>query len=354
MKISKFKLTLLLVSIVSLNSFATEIKTKHEETKKISKTYEVNKNAQVTLNNKFGDMDISTWDKNTVEINVEIKVSGSNSKKVKEAIDRIEIELSGSSSVVSAITQFNNSSRNWNNNLNFEVNYMVKMPKSNDLTATNDYGTLILNELDGMADLECDYGKVIIGSLNHEGSRINMDYTNNSSIEYMKSGSIDADYSDLSVTRAEKIELNADYTNLEFDQIKTLNFNVDYGKVSIGKGGRIVGDSDYTNIRIDYLVSGLELNCDYGGIKVDRVDQKFEWVKVKTKYTSVKLGMSEKSEYTFDLNLRYGSFDYNHEDLFEFKQKIKDNNKRQYVGSFNGGGTAKVFIETSYGDIDFY
>lgn len=59
----------------------------------------------------------------------------------------------------------------------------------------------------------CDYGKMIIGELYAFHNILNFDYTSNSSIEYIKGGTITADYSGFEIEKAGEIELNADYTS---------------------------------------------------------------------------------------------------------------------------------------------
>ena len=353
MKTLVYNLMIILAMSISLPSYAnTEPVTgKHQEKKTITETFDVNADALVSLKSKFGDMEIRTWDENKVVIVVEIEVEGSNERKVKDALERIEIDIEGSRSLVSAKTKFNNPNRGWGNNLSYSVNYTVKMPKSNSLDASNDYGSFILNELDGSSQINCDYGKVIIGKVNHQDNDINMDYTNNSSIDYIKSANINADYSDLSVERAEDIDLNADYSNIKFEQVKTLNFNVDYGKVIVGKAGRMIGNSDYTNVKIAYLISGIDLNMDYGGLKIEKLDANFDRLEASVSYTNIKVGIEEESSFDFDISLSYGDFDYG--DGYQIQQKIKDGSKRKYIGTKGSNAKGKVYIKTSYGDVDF-
>ena len=55
--------------------FGAPIK-KHEKSKTISKKFNVNSNATVYIKNKYGNVNVTTWDKNTVEIDVKITVKG--------------------------------------------------------------------------------------------------------------------------------------------------------------------------------------------------------------------------------------------------------------------------------------
>ncbi|MFX6031712.1 hypothetical protein ABTE99_19250, partial [Acinetobacter baumannii] len=47
---------------------------------------------QVVLNNKFGSMDIETWDKKEVKVEAIINVGAQNNETAQEMLDRISID----------------------------------------------------------------------------------------------------------------------------------------------------------------------------------------------------------------------------------------------------------------------
>lgn len=351
MRTTTFKTIVAVFLMLPALVLANNTPQKTEKRKTIEKSFKVNSDALIDLKNKFGDMDISTWDKNEVSLFVEVIVKGSNEKKVMSALEGIEVDIESSSSRVYAHTRYSNLKKNWSNNLNFEVNYTVKIPKSSTLEAENDYGALLVGDLDGKAILDCDYGKLIAGNLNHPESSIEIDYTNNSEVSFFAGRIIDADYSDISVERAEKVDLNADYTKVTFEQIKTLNYDMDYGSLVIGKGGRIIGNSDYTNVKISYLVSGIEFESDYGSLKISELDPNFEKVQLDGSYTNMKIGVAKNSNFSFSIDLRYADFDYDESMNYNFTRKIKDGTKRYYEGNVGSGG-GSIIAKGSYGGVD--
>ncbi|NJN49935.1 MAG: hypothetical protein HC798_00705 [Polaribacter sp.] len=79
------------------------------------------------------------------------------------------------------------------------------MPKTNAVDLNNDYGSIYIDVLEGVANINCDYGKIDIGELLAENNSINIDYCSSSNIKYLKSGSINADYSKLNIEKSEKL-----------------------------------------------------------------------------------------------------------------------------------------------------
>ncbi len=355
-KLLKILFLVCLVPLVGLAN-TNPVKGKYEKTKTINKEFTVNADALVKINNKYGNLDVVTWAENRVVIEVKITVNGNNEEKVNARLDRITVDFSSSKSEVTAKTVLQKSSSGWfnnNNNMNYEINYTVKMPVTNDANLINDYGTITLSELRGKANINCDYGKVIIGSLYHEDNKINMDYTSNSEIEYINSGTIRADYSSLNVEKAKSIELIADYTNTSFENIENLDFNCDYGKIEVNNGNVIVGNGDYLTMRFGTIHKKLKIVSDYGGIRINKLMKGFESVSIHTDYTQIKIGLESDISFKFTAKLSYAGFDIDAENVNYYKKIVKSSSK-YYEGYVNKENSSSLIeIESDYGSVKMF
>ena len=329
----------------------------YEKTKTIKKEYDVNADALLNIKNKYGNIDVISWDQNRVEIEVTITVSGNNESKVIDRLSKINVNFENSRSEVSAKTSIENSSKGWynsNNKMNYQIDYKIKVPVTNRVDLNNDYGTITLNEIKGRAEINCDYGKILIGSLFHEDNSINIDYTSDSEIELMNGGSINADYSKFRIEKAKKIELNADYTDSEFVNIEDLNFVCDYGKLEVGQANTIDGHGDYLTIRLGTIYKKLSIDADYGGIKVDKLMKGFESVRIHSDYAGIKIGMDSDLSFNFIGKSSYGGFSIDGENVTYLKKVVKSNSKyyEGFVKQENSGAT--IDISSEYGSVKLY
>ncbi len=87
----------------------------YEKTKTIKKEFDVNADALLTIKNKYGNVDVISWDQNRVEIEVTITVSGNDESKVIDRLSKINVNFENSRSAVSAKTSIENSSKGWYN-----------------------------------------------------------------------------------------------------------------------------------------------------------------------------------------------------------------------------------------------
>lgn len=351
--ISKYFFLFLLIPAMALGTTPTK---KHEKSKEVSKTFQVNKDATLKISNKYGNVDVTTWDKNTIQIDVTITVKGNNLSKVEDRLNDVRIDFNASESMVEARTLFGNTNSGWswwkrNNKINFQINYRVKMPVTNNANLNNDYGNISLDKLEGQANINCDYGKINVGDLLGTNSNINLDYSKSSSINSMKNGNINTDYSSLSIDKAEHVKVNCDYSNLKLGTLKSVTYNADYGSIGVNDVETVLGNSDYTGIKVGKLRKKLRLSTDYGQVRIGELVKGFESVDIKSEYASIRMGVGAGVAFDFTVDLQYARFNKGNAEIFK---NIEKNTKKYYEGKYNGGGTATVNIKSQHGGVSFY
>ena len=81
------KITFLFIALMAipavLNANPIDKRWAHEKSKTIKKEFDVNSDALLRINNKYGNVETISWDQNRVEIEVTITVSGNNESKVE-------------------------------------------------------------------------------------------------------------------------------------------------------------------------------------------------------------------------------------------------------------------------------
>ncbi|WP_457611352.1 hypothetical protein [Lutibacter sp.] len=350
---------LIILFIIPLTISATEKRGKYTKNKVINKEFNVNNNATLKVTNKYGNIEVVTWNENKIVIEVSITTTGNVEEKVQKRLDQINVEFRNNASNVSAKTIIERSTSSWkiwgnNNNVSMEINYLIKMPITNNVNLTNDYGAINLDKLEGTSTINCDYGSINIGELRNSENSINIDYTNNSFIDFMKDGKINADYSTLSVNRSGRTILNADYSHISFEMLVSLDYNCDYGSLKIEDIGNIEGDSDYMHLTIGKLNGSGNFNIEYGSLNIKKISSEFKSLKVISSYSHLKFGIRNTNSFNFNATLSYTGFKYD-KNLFNFTKQVKDSAKKEYEGYYNNANSGKtIFIKSNYGSVAFY
>lgn len=354
----KFNFLVIFLLLSHLTFSKSEWHGKHTKEKTIKKEFSVNRDALLKINNSYGNINVITYSGNMVSIEVKIKTNGDNPDKVQEKLNDITVDFQASSSLVSAKTTFNkNKSNNWwnwgkNNNVNMEINYLIKLPITNSVDLNNDYGSINLDRLEGQAKISCDYGKITTKELMADNNSISFDYTNNSYFEYIKSGKINADYSGFTVAKTKNLDINADYTKSVVEIAENVNYTCDYGSITIEKANNVNGNGDYLTARFGEVYKNIQINADYGSIKIDRMTANAGNVSIDSDYTGVTIGYDSEYQFKFDIKLEYASL--RGADDFQFtKQKIESSDK-YYQGYYRDSNTYNLIkITSDYGSVTF-
>ena len=340
-------------------SATNKIDDKHKKTKTINKTFSVKSNATLKVDNSYGNIDVITWNDNRIVFEITITTSGNNEEKVEKKLNEIDVKFSSSSDFVSAETQFNkNSSKswwNWNsrNNVNMKINYVIKMPITNQVDLNNDYGNINLDKLEGRAKINCDYGKITTKELMADNNDLNFDYTKGCYFEYIKSGKINADYSDFTVSKTKTLNINADYTNSEIEIAEDISYNCDYGSLKINKANNISGNGDYLTTVIGDVYKNISIRADYGSIKINRMTDNAGNVTIKSDYVGIKIGYAPGYNFDFEIDLEYASL--NDDNDLEFTKKIIESSDKYYAGyrgSKSSGNT--ISVTSDYGSLTLF
>ena len=318
--------------------------------KNIKKTYIVNSNAGIDIDNKYGNISISTWDEDKIDLDITIKVTGGNENWVNERLNAIDVDITALKSMVTAITKLGSSSiKSKGSNNSFEINYVIKIPKNGTVKLNNKYGNITTLNLESTTDIACKYGKIILGKLNGDSNRIEIGYSQNSSIDYIKNGNIEARYSGIKINESGNLNVDANYTDVSLLEGQNIKCKGNYGSFKFQKINSLVGSSNYVTISIAEVLNNLNIDATYSKINVESMSEKSKNVNINTGYTNIALGYDANYSFDFDINTRYGSIK-NDSSLEVLVSEIKSNTKR--ISGYNKKkGQNKVIINSSYGNI---
>ncbi|MCK0188482.1 hypothetical protein [Arenibacter sp. F20364] len=360
MKILRLKYILALLWLIPAISFSSNEmpRGKYTKEKTIKKEYRVNMDAILKIDNSYGNLNISSWNEDRVTIEVHIKTTGDNEDKVQRKLDGIMVDFEASNKMVSATTVFNKEKNSWGwswgntNNVNMQVNYTVRVPIKNNVNLSNDYGSIILDRIDGHAKINCDYGRLEIGELHGRSNQLTFDYTSKSTIGYINSGKINADYSGFTIEKAGNLDINADYTNATIQAIEDLSYVCDYGNLEIGEAKNIQGNGDYINVRLGTIHGNVDIKSSYGSVKIDKMASDAKNLQINSDYTGIKIGYSQEYHFNFEIDTEYAGV--KGKDDFEINISKEKSNQIYYKGYHGSQSNGNLMSITSkYGGISF-
>ena len=356
MKTTYFKTSLALVLCLILSWLGQAQAAKRS----IQKNFPLPANGKVSIDNRYGSVKLAPWDKEEVQLRINIKVDAGKLERSEEIMEEIEIEFDTSANAVSAITHIGDINRSWwtigwglfkSTNINYSIDYVVQLPQSASMDIDNDYGGIFVEVTDGPTKLACAYGSIEVGELNHPDNDIDLQYAPDSHIDFIQGGNIVADYSGLSINKAGKLQYDADYSKSEFEAVERLEFDADYGRLNVGKAAIIEGEADYLSIKIGQISQALDINMDYGGIQVRDIQASTERVRLRSDYTGITLKAAADWEFQFEVETEYASFKSDFP--LDYRKKIIETTDRFYSGIHRSDKNS-LNISADYGSVKLY
>jgi hypothetical protein len=309
-----------------------------EKVKNYSKSYSVDGNDKLVINNTYGKVTVNTWAKNEVKVDVQIKAYANEEDDAQKMLDNISITDSKENSVISFKTNIERTNNN-NNGNNFwgtwfsngksntrksEINYTIYMPAKSQLQISNRYGATILPDLQGKLIIENSYGSLTGKNLSNPAN-----------------------------------DIKVRYGSANIENLGSSNLSVAYGSLNLGEADKLNADVSYSSAKIGKLTTSANINVRYsGGLQIADLDKNLRNLSVNSSYSTVKLGLPENENADIDVTVRYGSFNYGSRTVNLVNQAQDDNRHysttKVYKGKLGKGNADKVItIKSNYGSVKF-
>jgi hypothetical protein len=339
-------------STYTVNAFGNKLN------KIYQKEFSVDKGTVLVIENKFGQVSIENWDKNSISIEVEVTVEHSSRDRAERMLSAISVTLEQVGNEVRGITQIDERIMKSISSINLgsstkemRIDYKIRMPKNVDANLTNKYGDIFIQELTGLTKIDLKYGNLkanrIIYSSNNPLSILTLGY-GNASIDEVDWMRFDIKYGNLDVEKAVAMVILSKYSKLSVSQASSMVVESKYDTYNIGNISNLVAESGYTTYRIKRLGKLLDVQTRYGDVRIDELLPRFESISFNGSYASLYVPIPENSSYEIDGEASYGGITYNTPARVN---RIESNNKLSINGRVGTDekSNAKVRVRVRYG-----
>jgi len=314
MKKFKILLPLLLLAQTSLfaqndNDNENRNKKKYEfvKNKSVNKSYNVSSSDKLNIKNSFGSVEVKTWNRNEIKVDVEIEVSANTNALAQKMIDRISVTDGKSGNEITFKTDMkdihNSKDKNESKNekSSMSINYTISMPANNALTVKNEFGATTIPDMNGEVDLTSKFGSLTTGNLANIKS------------------------------------INVEFGKANLTNINSAPVNIKFSKAVISK-----------------LSGAIKMNLEFcSSIKLN-LDANLSSLDLKTSYSTVNLKPLGSLSATYNISTSFGSF----KNTSDVKMNNDDDGGNDHGPKFDneysgksGNGSVPVKVKSSFGKI---
>jgi hypothetical protein len=333
-----------------------------EFTRNINREFGTTADGMTALYNKYGTVNVKTWQNNSVKIDITIVVNAGSQREADKIFDRIKVNFANTAGYVKAETMIEQSGGKYGD---FKINYEVSMPAGNQLDLKNRYGNSYVAPLNGKliaeikygdlrteavnndADLNLGYGKCYIARVNNVYGQISYGEL---TITEAREIQLDTKYSEIKGDRVSTLRLTSKYDDFELGEVDELRLQTKYANLRVRSARAVYLTAQYTDIRFANITETADADLSYGSLKIENFGKNFSNVNVVGKYTDVQLYAERGASYRFELEGHYT--DIKTPAGATFRNQHKSGSYEKIDGSV-GDVNAKGFVKAklSYGGL---
>lgn len=295
----------------------------YEEQKTIEKSFVVDASHQLRIDNRYGKVQLSNWDRNQIRVVVTVRTEESSRQRSQDALDRVDIVHSTQGQVISFETKIASKPDSWwtaltnSGSRSLSIDYEVFLPKFTGITIKNSYGETIIPDRDGKVDLTVQYGSLNAKNLGSNSNRLRISYSK-ATIQTLDEGNIDIKYGSLALGAANTLELDMSYCS-----------------------GSSIGE----------IRESLDVSLKYSSNFELGLGKNIRKANIKGSYSGMQIMPHKDARMDFDVSVSYGSFKYSNSLARISNHTEKSRTSSSYTGNWNGGGYGVVNISSSYGSV---
>jgi hypothetical protein len=352
-------LTLVLLALVQAAQAAEPTQ---EYTRTLQREFAQALDGTTALYNKYGKVNVNTWDKQQVKIDVTIVVNAASQREADRTFDLINVNFINTWGYVKAETIVNFFREGGQD---IKINYEVWMPHSNQLDLKNRYGNAWVGALSGKliaevrygdlrtevinndADLNLNYGKATIKKANNVIGQLN-------NVELVltecRDVQLDTKYSKIRTERTGNVRLTSRYDDFTLGRLDELRLQTKYTNVKLQTAKSVFLTAQYSDVKLAAINQAVDADLCYGNLNIDDLSRNFSEVNIIAKYTAVNINVARGAAYRIDAEAQHADIHYPESCRVH---RRTDTGTLETLNASMGDGTAKGVVKArmTYGDI---
>lgn len=275
--------------------------------------FAINPGTEIQIINKYGNVHIINWDKDSVRFEISLVVNSIKPEKIEKTLSEIDFEFTPTSRYVIAKTVFKNDHGSFMDEVNnlantlftssnsVQIDYKVYMPDACPLKIENKFGNIFMTDFHEKINVSLSNGDFKASDFSKD-LELKIDF---GSVNIKKTGNckITAGYARIEINQADKMRLESKSSTIEIESVDNLEIASRRDKINIEKVKNIKGELSFSELRIDEFSTVAVLNTEYGEVDLRSVEKAFGQVNLTAKYTEISLNFDKES--SFNLLIGY-------------------------------------------------
>jgi len=277
----------------------------------LTRHFAADRERTLEVHNKYGKIEVVSWDRDSVLIEVDMEIRESSSSRLRKLKDDISVDFNGEGPYIIARTRFKSENNRLSSELksishtlsgsnkHVEINYRVHAPVYMNMILENKFGDIFLDDLDGKVNVVLSNGAIQTGHLKGK-SQLKLNFANGM-IKALETSDLELTYSDISMGSATRLDLESKSSTLRGDSINVLNINSRRDKLYFKQVEYFTGNSSFSEVWVYDFIRETDVYMRYGKLNLERVDPRFSKIYVESDYTDIRMNLDSRCRFSYDI-----------------------------------------------------
>jgi hypothetical protein len=310
----------------------------YEKSRSISKSFYAGKDTELQLSNKYGNIQLETWEKDSVKVDISLKVISSKESKLNTTFDYIDFQFNATKHYIIAQTTFEGQGSFWsdvkdlagtvfNSSTKTQIDYKIYLPANLKVSIDNKYGNVYVSDYTGEIDIKLSNGNM--KAHNFTGlTTIAMSFAN-ADIDELSNAKFNISYfSELHIDKCDSIKLDSKSSKIYIKQFNSLDLSSNRDHLYLGEGNIINGRLMFSYAEIEKLNSGLKVETHYGDLELNSLGRMIDGINISSASTDFTINKLTSQAIAVDITYNENAGLYYQDELSRKKTSKIETDKK--------------------------
>lgn len=273
-KIIYKRIILLILLFTGLHSMGQPYK----KSRSVVKSFKVGTDTEILVKNKYGNIQLVAWEKDSVKFEIQVEVSAKKESKVNTNFESIDFDFVASEYYIEAKTTFAGDGSFWSDvkdktstvfagENKTQINYKIYLPSSSPIEIENKYGNIFVTDHYGSVSIVLSNGDIKAHAFYGKTS-IELQF-GFAKIDQFTQGNLNLSYhSEIQLDETDDLKIESRSSRIRIEKANKLDINSNRDKYYIKDVQVINAKTSYSYFEIQALGEQLTINGKYGDLDI--------------------------------------------------------------------------------------
>lgn len=327
------------------------------------KTLPAGRGTKLEIVNRYGDIYITKWDRESALIKAEIEAFAPDREKLDKLISGIDVSITEKGSLIRAETVFEREAtvlietfKSFTEKIidygsKVKISYYITVPEYIDIDIRNQFGDITVDDNSGTLSIDLSNGNFRANSLNRIADlKLNL---GDAEIGSLKSARIITSFSGIKVNSCDELELKSTSTKFDLGKAGMVELESRRDKFFIDDISTLKGVSWFSEYSIARLSKEADLDLKSGNINIKRVSGSFKSIVLKSAYTDIEADFDPSASWDFEIRHVNSSVVLPGRNTRSREELVNEKRKEYLITGKKGSGDSRgrLMIEANRGNI---